>query len=112
VNYNSFTDLEDVAEARLAWLQKHGHSLEGRTPSHDVLNGVSRMLEANKSQLCFIRWTATMCKLTKGQHVSMGGKTLRASEDFVMNKNAMLMVIPFRSTDPARDAPLFSPSAG
>ena len=91
-NCNSFTDLEDFAESRLAWLQKHGHFLDGRTPSHDVLNGVFRRLDPKRFQQCFVRWTAKLCKLTKGQLVSIDGKTLRGSEDSFIGKNAIHMV--------------------
>jgi len=91
-NCNSFTDLEDFAEARLAWFQKHGHFLDGRTPSHDVLGGVFRRLKPKRFQRSFIRWTSALNKLTEGLLVSIDGKTACGSEDSFLGKKAIHMV--------------------
>jgi len=37
-----FAEIDDFAEERLRWFQRHGYFRDGRTPSHDILSGLFR----------------------------------------------------------------------
>lgn len=83
-----FTEIADFGEDRLDWFRSHGHFMDGRTPSHDVLNKLFRRLNPQEFQACFIRWTAQLCQGTEGRLVAIDGKTLRRSHDVRSGKNA------------------------
>lgn len=77
----NFTEIADFAEDRLDWFQSHGHFLDGRTPSHDVIGKLFHRLDPEEFQTCFIRWTTDVAQRTEGRLVGVDGKTLRGSHD-------------------------------
>lgn len=62
-----FTEIADFGEDRLEWFQSHGHFLDGRTPSHDVIGKLFHRLDPVEFQTCFLRWTADMAERTEGR---------------------------------------------
>lgn len=87
-----FTEIADFAEDRLEWFQSHGHFLDGRTPSHDVLGKLFQRLDPDEFRTCFIRWTIEAAEKTEGRLVGIDGKTLRGSHDLQGGKKATHVV--------------------
>lgn len=87
-----FTEIADFAEDRLDWFQSHGHFLDGRTPSHDVLGKLFHRLDPVAFQTCFIRWTADLAQQTEGRLVGIDGKTIRGSHDAHEGKKAIHVI--------------------
>jgi predicted transposase YbfD/YdcC len=95
----SFSQIADFAEVRLKWLQGHGHFLDGRTPSHDVLGKLYHRLDPKVFQRCFMRWTSEVCKITEGQLIAIDGKTLRGSHDTFSGKRAIHLISAWSSAN-------------
>ena len=89
---DGYTQIADFAELRLKWLQSHGHFLDGRTPSHDILGHLYRRMDPKVFAQCFMRWTAEVCGITHGQLVAIDGKTLRGSHDEYRGKKAIHLI--------------------
>jgi len=94
-----FTEIADFAEARLRWFQRHGHFLDGRTPSHDILSGLFRRLDPKAFQRCFLEWTTQVCQVSDGELVAIDGKTLRRSYDKGAGKKAIHMISAWSSAN-------------
>jgi predicted transposase YbfD/YdcC len=50
-------------------------------PSHDTFNRVFSLLDPKKLGECFLQWTRAVFRLTKGEVISIDGKTLCGSRD-------------------------------
>jgi predicted transposase YbfD/YdcC len=87
-----YSQIADFGEDKLDWFQGHGHFLDGRTPSHDILTTLFRRMEPGKFQQCFMDWTASVCGHTDGQLIAIDGKTLRRSHDAMENKKAIHVI--------------------
>lgn len=94
-----FTEIADFAAERLGWLQGHGHFLDGRTPSHDILGNLFRRMDPAAFQTCFMRWTSAVCGSSDGALVSIDGKTLRRSHDVSSGKKAIHVISAWSSTN-------------
>jgi predicted transposase YbfD/YdcC len=77
---NSWDDMEDFGKAKLPWLKTFLKLPEG-IPSHDTFNRVFSLLDPKKLGECFIRWTRAVFNTTKGEVISIDGKTIRGSRD-------------------------------
>jgi predicted transposase YbfD/YdcC len=75
-NGESYTDMEDFAEAQLPWLRGF-LTLEHGAPSHDVFRNVFMMLQPQSVLDIFTRW----CGSLEGLQVAIDGKTLRGARD-------------------------------
>jgi predicted transposase YbfD/YdcC len=73
-NGESYTDMEDFAEAQLPWLRGF-LTLEHGAPSHDVFRNVFMMLQPQSVLDIFTRW----CGSLAGLQVAIDGKTLRGA---------------------------------
>ncbi|MBX2971733.1 MAG: ISAs1 family transposase [Flavobacteriales bacterium] len=89
---DSYTQIADFAQDRLEWFQGHGHFMDGRTPSHDVLNNLFRRMAPGEFQACFMRWTSAVCGSADGTLVSIDGKTLRRSHDALEGKRPIHLI--------------------
>lgn len=94
-----FTEIADFAEERLGWLQSHGHFLDGRTPSHDILGNLFRRMDPTAFQSCFMRWASEVCGSSNGTLVSMDGKTLRRSHDHGQGKKPIHVISAWSSAN-------------
>lgn len=74
---------EDIFEyccVKEGWFRNSlGMKLEHGIPSHDTIQRVWSMIEPEEFEKCFCAWVAAVCKKTKGEVVSIDGKTLRRS---------------------------------
>lgn len=86
-----FTDMEDFAIAKEAWLRKY-LELPGGIPSHDTFRRVFSILDPHAFGVCFVRWSEALHEATKGSVVALDGKTIRHSFDVATGQAAMHMV--------------------
>lgn len=73
-------DIADYCRVKEKWLKESLHmSLENGIPSHDTLQRVWGMIEPKEFERCFCAWVESVCQKTKGEIVSIDGKTIRRS---------------------------------
>ena len=94
-----YTVIADFGDERLCWLQSHGHFLDGRTPSHDILGNLFRRMDPIAFRTCFMQWTSAVCGSTDGALVSIDGKTLRRSHDHRNGKKAIHVISAWSSSN-------------
>lgn len=75
-------DIGDYCRVKEAWFKESLHlKLENGVPSHDTLQRVWGMIEPKEFEECFCAWVEGVCQKTKGEIVSIDGKTVRRSGD-------------------------------
>jgi len=86
-----FTDMEDFAEAREEWLRKY-LELPGGIPSHDTFRRVFSLMDPHAFLACFMAWSQSLHKATRGEVIALDGKTIRHSFDTLSRKPALHVV--------------------
>jgi predicted transposase YbfD/YdcC len=76
----TWNDMEDFGKAKLSWLKTFLKLPEG-IPSHDTFNRVFSLLDPKKLGDCFLQWTRAVFRTTKGEVISIDGKTICGSRD-------------------------------
>ena len=71
----SWNDIADYGEAKLAWL-KTFLALPSGIPSHDTFNRVFAALDPEQLEKGFVAWVGSIAKLTAGEVVAIDGKSL------------------------------------
>jgi len=89
---NSSTEISFFGSMHLQWYQRHGHFLDGRTPSHDTVGDLLKRLDPEAFQICFTSWMTRLCDLSDGDLLVVDGKRLRGSYDRLDGKEAIHMV--------------------
>jgi len=89
---DDYTDTAIFGRIHLGWFQRHGHFLDGRTPSHDVLTKLFRRLNPEIFNQCFARWVAQVCRIPEGSLVAIDGKSLRGSFDRFEGHEALYLI--------------------
>lgn len=74
----SWYDIEDFGVAKQEWLKKFLRLPNG-IPTHDTFNRVFAALDSDELAMCFLTWTQSVCERTKGEVISIDGKSLRGS---------------------------------
>jgi predicted transposase YbfD/YdcC len=87
----TWTDIETFGRSKRDWL-KQFLELENGIPSHDTFGDVFRILDGDEFQRSFMRWVESVFSVTKGQVISIDGKTARRSHDKSIGKDAIHMV--------------------
>jgi predicted transposase YbfD/YdcC len=77
---DTWNDIEEYGKTKESWLRTF-LKLPGGIPSHDTFNRVFSLLDPKQFQKCFIQWTKSVARLTKGEVVSIDGKAIRGSRD-------------------------------
>ena len=72
--------MENFGKAKLSWLKTFLKLPEG-IPSHDTFNRVFSLLDPKKLGDCFLKWTRAVYSTTKGEVISIDGKTICGSRD-------------------------------
>ena len=73
-------DIVDFCRVKEEWYKGTlGMKLENGIPSHDTMERVWGMILPGEFGRCFRLWVATVCKETKGEIISIDGKTSRGS---------------------------------
>lgn len=76
----AWEDIYDYCCVKEEWFRNSlGMKLAQGIPSHDTIQRVWRMIEPAEFEKCFCAWVSAACRKTKGEVVSIDGKTLRRS---------------------------------
>jgi predicted transposase YbfD/YdcC len=86
-----FTDMEDFAETKEDWLRKY-LELPGGVPSHDTFRRVFSIMDSGAFMACFVRWSESLHKATKGEVIALDGKTIRHSFDKASGQPALHVI--------------------
>lgn len=74
----TWNDIENYGKGKEAWLRQYLQLLNG-IPSHDTFNRIFSSLDPEELEKCFMDWVSSVTQLTKGEVVSIDGKSLRGS---------------------------------
>lgn len=76
----TWNDIENYGKSKEAWLSQY-LELPNGIPSHDTFNRVFSALDPEELESCFLGWVKSVSDLTKGEVVSIDGKSIRGSKD-------------------------------
>ena len=77
---DTWEDIADYCRVKEIWFRESLHMiLENGIPSHDTLQRVWGMIDPKEFERCFCAWVESVCQKTKGEIVSIDGKTVRRS---------------------------------
>lgn len=85
---NTWTDVADFGEAKLAWFRKF-LPFEKGIPSHDTFTEVFARLDTIEFYAALESWAREMARSLKGETVAFDGKTLCGSFDAAADKSAL-----------------------
>jgi len=85
---NTWTDVSDFGEAKLAWFCKF-LPFEKGIPSHDTFTEVFARLDSIEFYAALESWAREMARSLQGETVAFDGKTLRGSFDAAADKSAL-----------------------
>jgi len=72
--------IEHYCQSKKSWFRKRlGLKLKHGIPSHDTFERVFSLIDPQELETCFFSWTSVVSQLTKGEIVSIDGKTIRGS---------------------------------
>ena len=90
-NADSFEHIAEFGKAKHEWLKRFLELPHG-IPSADTFERVFARIDPDEFKNSFIKWIQAICELTKGEIVSIDGKTVRHSYDKSNGKSAIHMV--------------------
>lgn len=76
---DTWNEIQEFGEAKQDWLSSVV-PLPNGIPSHDTFNRFYAALAPGEFEECFAQWAASVAERTKGEVVSIDGKTLRGSK--------------------------------
>ena len=76
----TWNDIENYGKTKEDWLRKY-LKLPNGIPSHDTFNRLFTLLDPKELESSFLKWVKSIAKITKGEVVSIDGKTIRGSKD-------------------------------
>lgn len=76
----TWNDIENYGKSKQDWLRKY-LKLPNGIPSHDTFNRLFTLLDPKELESSFLKWVKSIAKITKGEVVSIDGKTIRGSKD-------------------------------
>ena len=87
---DGWVDVAMFGESKQEWLEGF-LDLPNGIPSHDTFGDVFSRIDSVQFRECFIEWVRAVEELTKGQLISIDGKTVRRSHDSFVGKDAIHM---------------------
>jgi len=73
-------DIADFCRVKEAWFKESlNMELRNGVPSHDTVQRIWGMIRPKEFERCFCSWVASVCRQTKGEIISIDGKTLCGS---------------------------------
>ena len=73
-------DIRDYCRVKEDWFRNSlGMKLVNGIPSHDTIQRIWAMIDPKEFEKCFCAWVEAVCQKTKGEIISIDGKTLRRS---------------------------------
>ncbi len=94
----TWVEIEVFGNSKKAWLTQFLELKHG-IPSHDTFGNVFAMLDAQAFQRSFVRWVQGVFSISKGQVVSIDGKTARRSHDKASGTSALHLVSAWASVN-------------
>ena len=88
---DSWDDIEDFANAKVAWLRTF-LGLPNGIPHHDTFRRPFERLDPGEFQEGFLRWIEALHQAAERQVIAIDGKTLRRSFDRAKGRSALHMV--------------------
>lgn len=88
---DTFAHIAEFGKAKYEWFEQF-LELPHRIPSADTFERVFARIDPDEFKDSFIKWVQAIYELTKGQIVSVDGKTLRRSHDKSNGKSTIHMV--------------------
>jgi predicted transposase YbfD/YdcC len=85
---DSFTDIEEYGNAKVAWLRTF-LALPNGIPSHDTFGRVFALLDPERFAASLTDWVALSVGLASAPHIAVDGKTLRRAHDRAQGKGAL-----------------------
>lgn len=76
---DTWNDIANYGQAKQPWLRKY-LKLPNGIPSHDTINRFFSALDPGQMEKAFLQWIREVANLTKGEVVSIDGKSLRATK--------------------------------
>ena len=95
---DGWVDVAMFGESKQEWLEGF-LDLPNGIPSHDTFGDVFSRIDSVQFRECFIEWVRAVEELTKGQLISIDGKTVRRSHDSFVGKDAIHMVSAWSSVN-------------
>ena len=81
-DFNHWEDIVDFCKVKMTWFRERlGLKLENGIASHDTFQRVFQMIDPKEMEHNFISWVESIAVKTKGEIVSIDGKTLRRSKN-------------------------------
>lgn len=75
-------DIVDFCRVKQTWFkEKLGLTLKNGLASHDTFQRVFQLINPSEMEACFLSWVKSVVKQTKGEIVSIDGKTVCGSRD-------------------------------
>jgi predicted transposase YbfD/YdcC len=90
-NAQSWTDIEQFGKAKEAWLKQY-LTLENGIPSHDTIQRVFQVVQAEALMARFMAWSQGVMANTEGRLIAVDGKTMRGSHDQQQEQKALHLV--------------------
>jgi predicted transposase YbfD/YdcC len=87
----TWNDIENYGKSKEAWLRQYLQLPHG-IPSHDTFNRFFSALDPEEFEQAFIRWVSDVAEMTKGEIVSIDGKSLRGTREASHSKRAVHIV--------------------
>lgn len=97
-NANSYEHIVEFGKAKYQWFKRFLELPHG-IPSADTFERVFARIDPDEFKKAFMNWVAAIEELTKGEIVSIDGKTLRRSHDIGNGKSAIHMVSAWAGTN-------------
>jgi len=93
-----WTEVEQFGQETEEWF-KTFLELPNGVPSHDTFSDFFRLLDPDQFEASFIEWTKHVADLTRGEVISIDGKTLKGSHDRSNGKKAIHMVSAYATSN-------------
>ena len=90
---DSWMSVVDWGRMKLDWLRRF-LPFDNGIASHDTFSRVFSLLDAQRSEACFIGWMQQLCPALQGQLVSIDGKSVRGSHDAGLGPIHLALVMP------------------
>ena len=97
-NADGYEHIVEFGKAKYQWFKQFLELAHG-IPSTDTFERVFARIDPDEFKNAFMNWVAAIEELTKGEIVSIDGKTLRRSHDRGNGKSAIHMVSAWASTN-------------
>lgn len=91
---SGWTEVQQFAQSKRKWLATF-LTLPHGIPSHDTFGRLFAALDPMQLEQCFLNWTASLARHSRGKLVAIDGKTIRRSFDRASGRAAIHMISAF-----------------